>query len=323
MRSMELMVSIVVPVYNAEKYLEDCLISLVDQTYENIEIILVDDGSVDDSGRICDCWAEKDDRIIVYHKKNEGVSATRNFGIQRARGKFLMFVDADDMLVLNTVEYMVKEIIKNNSELVVCKYQSQDYKKNIRESNLRIELLLKEDYLREMMIPEKNIAAFVYNRLYLTQIIMEKNIRFNQNVQVCEDTLFNYEYMKFIKNVVFINNALYFYRINAGSTMFKKEMNPAKLTANIVFDKMLNDTDRLEEKKIIAVGCIAYNVILLMQMYKYKWKNKNDYIIVKKHLKIYPMEFMKSIIKFKYKIGYLVLLCLPIPRYKMVVEKNI
>lgn len=95
------MVSIVVPVYNAEKYLEDCLISLVDQTYENIEIILVDDGSVDDSGRICDCWAEKDDRIIVYHKKNEGVSATRNFGIQRARGKFLMFVDADDMLVLN------------------------------------------------------------------------------------------------------------------------------------------------------------------------------------------------------------------------------
>ena len=149
------MVSIVVPVYNAEKYLEDCLISLVDQTYENIEIILVDDGSVDDSGRICDSWAEKDDRIIVYHKKNEGVSTTRNFGIQRARGKFLMFVDADDMLVLNAVEYMVKEMIKNNSELVVCKYQSQDYKKNIRESNLRIELLLKEDYLREMMIPEK------------------------------------------------------------------------------------------------------------------------------------------------------------------------
>ena len=143
------MVSIVVPVYNAEKYLEDCLISLVDQTYENIEIILVDDGSVDDSGRICDSWAEKDDRIIVYHKKNEGVSTTRNFGIQRARGKFLMFVDADDMLVLNAVEYMVKEMIKNNSELVVCKYQSQDYKKNIRESNLRIELLLKEDYLRE------------------------------------------------------------------------------------------------------------------------------------------------------------------------------
>ena len=282
------MVSIVVPVYNAEKYLEDCLISLVDQTYENIEIILVDDGSVDDSGRICDCWAEKDDRIIVYHKKNEGVSATRNFGIQRARGKFLMFVDADDMLVLNAVEYMVKEIIKNNSELVVCKYQSQDY--------------------------EKNIAAFVYNRLYLTQIIMEKNIRFNQNVQVCEDTLFNYEYMKFIKNVVFINNALYFYRINVGSTMFKKEMNPAKLTANIVFDKMLDDTDSLEEKKIIAVGCIAYNVILLMQMYKYGWKECNDYLIVKNHLKIYPIEFIKSKIRFKYKIGYLILMIMPKPK---------
>ena len=82
------MVSIVVPVYNAEKYLEDCLISLVDQTYENIEIILVDDGSVDDSGRICDCWAEKDDRIIVYHKKNEGVSATRNLVFKELEESF-------------------------------------------------------------------------------------------------------------------------------------------------------------------------------------------------------------------------------------------
>lgn len=143
---------------------------------------------------------------------------------------------------------------------------------------------------------------------------MEKNIRFNQNVQVCEDTLFNYEYMKFIKNVVFINNALYFYRINVGSTMFKKEMNPAKLTVNIVFDKMLDDTDSLEEKKIIAVGCIAYNVILLMQMYKYGWKECNDYLIVKNHLKIYPIEFIKSKIRFKYKIGYLILMIMPKPK---------
>lgn len=308
------MVSIIVPVYNTEKYLEDCLQSLVNQTYDDIEIILVDDGSVDDSAKICDYWSEKDDRIVVYHKKNEGVSTARNFGIQRAKGEFLMFVDADDMLVFNAIEYLVEEMKKKQAELVACKYQSQEYIRNSRKLNLRTEVVSKEDYLREMMIPNRNIAAFVYNRLYLTQTIIEKKIKFNQNVRVCEDTLFNYEYMKAIKKIVFIDNALYFYRINTGSTMFQKKMNPAKLTANTVFDKMLDDTESLEEKKMIAVGCVAYNVILLMQMYKYKWEKRNDYIIVKNHLKIYPMEFMKSIIKFKYKIGYLILLCLPIPR---------
>lgn len=308
------MVSIIVPVYNVEKYLEDCLKSLVNQTYKNIEIILVDDGSVDESGEICDKWAEKDGRIIVYHKKNEGVSATRNFGIQKAKGKFLMFVDADDMLVLNAIECLVEKMVEKNAELVVCKYQSHEYQKWVNKLDLRVKKVSPNVYLQEIMVPDRNIAAFVYNRLYLTQIVRENNIRFNQNVRVCEDTLFNYEYMKQVKQIVFIENALYFYRINVDSTMFQKKMNPAKLTANIVFDKILFDAEKIEDKKIIAVGCIAYNVILLMQMYKYKWKDKNDYKNVKKHLKIYPIEFMKSRIKFKYKIGYLFLLCLPTPR---------
>ena len=185
-------ISIIVPVYNAENYLDECIHSILRQTYSNIELVLVNDGSHDNSHEICERYSQKEN-VKYLLKENGGASSARNAGLDKASGEYIMFVDADEMLVLNAVEYMVKEMIKNNSELVVCKYQSQDYEKNIRESNLRIELLLKEDYLREMMIPEKNIAAFVYNRLYLTQIIMEKNIRFNQNVQVCEDTLFNYE----------------------------------------------------------------------------------------------------------------------------------
>lgn len=105
------MVSIIVPVYNTEKYLKDCLESLVKQTYDKIEIILVDDGSTDSSGKICDKWAKIDDRIHVYHKKNEGVSRARNYGIQRAKGEKLVFIDSDDMLTLNAIECMVEVLL--------------------------------------------------------------------------------------------------------------------------------------------------------------------------------------------------------------------
>lgn len=308
------MVSIIVPVYNTEKYLKDCLESLVKQTYDKIEIILVDDGSTDSSGKICDKWAKIDDRIHVYHKKNEGVSRARNYGIQRAKGEKLVFIDSDDMLTLNAIECMVEVLLKQNVELVACQYQSDKYNKKVEKETLKIEKVSRQSYLEELMIPNKNIAAFVYNRLYLKRIILENDIRFNENVKVCEDTLFNYEYANAINSIAFINNPLYYYRINSDSTMFQKKMNPGKLTANIVFDKILKETVNDDEKKIISIGCIAYNVILLMQMYKYKWKDRDDYVIIKNHLKLYPIEFMKSRIRLKYKIGYLILRIMPKPR---------
>lgn len=225
------MVSIIVPVYNTEKYLKDCLESLVKQTYDKIEIILVDDGSTDSSGKICDKWAKIDDRIHVYHKKNEGVSRARNYGIQRAKGEKLVFIDSDDMLTLNAIECMVEVLLKQNVELVACQYQSDKYNKKVEKETLKIEKVSRQSYLEELMIPNKNIAAFVYNRLYLKRIILENDIRFNENVKVCEDTLFNYEYANAINSIAFINNPLYYYRINSDSTMFQKKMNPGKLTA--------------------------------------------------------------------------------------------
>ena len=114
------LVSIIVPVYNVEKYLPKCVDSLINQTYKNVEIILVDDGSTDQSGNICDTYLEKDNRIVVLHKKNGGLSDARNFGIEHAKGDYYSFVDSDDYLKEQTIEYLVDAAENNDCQISVC-----------------------------------------------------------------------------------------------------------------------------------------------------------------------------------------------------------
>lgn len=114
------LVSIIVPVYNVQQYLERCLKSLVKQTYSNIEIILVDDGSEDASGELCDLWKEKDDRIKVFHKANGGLSDARNYGLHRAGGEYVCFVDSDDWCDIRFVEVMLNTLLETDSDIVEC-----------------------------------------------------------------------------------------------------------------------------------------------------------------------------------------------------------
>lgn len=114
------LISIIVPVYNVEKYINDCIDSLINQTYPNIEILLIDDGSTDNSGHICDVYDKSYKNIFSFHKKNGGLSDARNFGIKNANGNYLMFVDSDDFLDLNVVNDLYKAIIQNDSEIAIC-----------------------------------------------------------------------------------------------------------------------------------------------------------------------------------------------------------
>ena len=109
---MNKLISIIIPVYNVEKYLEDCLNSVVNQTYKNLEIILIDDGSTDNSGKICDLYAKKDNRIVVIHKENAGVSSARNVGLKIAKGLYIGFVDPDDYIAEDMYEILYQNIIK-------------------------------------------------------------------------------------------------------------------------------------------------------------------------------------------------------------------
>ena len=114
------LISIVVPVYNVEKYLDKCVKSIINQTYDNLQIILVDDGSKDNSGKLCDLWEQRDRRIITKHKDNGGLSDARNYGVKFAEGKYVMFVDSDDIISEYIVEYLMKLIYETNSDISIC-----------------------------------------------------------------------------------------------------------------------------------------------------------------------------------------------------------
>ena len=114
------LISIVVPVYNVEKYLDKCVKSIINQTYDYLQIILVDDGSKDNSGKLCDLWEQRDRRIITKHKDNGGLSDARNYGVKFAEGKYVMFVDSDDIISEYIVEYLMKLIYETNSDISIC-----------------------------------------------------------------------------------------------------------------------------------------------------------------------------------------------------------
>ena len=128
------MISVVVPVYNVEKYINDCIDSIINQTYRELEIILVDDGSNDSSGAICDEYAMKDDRIRVIHKKNGGLAEARNKGIDSANGSYLAFIDSDDHINVHMMDILLNNLIKTDSDISVCrfhKYNEGLYRKDM------------------------------------------------------------------------------------------------------------------------------------------------------------------------------------------------
>lgn len=147
------LISIVVPVYNVENYLDRCVKSIIAQVYTNIEIILVDDGSSDNSGKICEKWKEKDKRIIVIHKKNGGLSSARNAGIEIAKGKYIAFVDSDDYISKNMYSELYRVLKQNNSDIAICgrKYVWDNGKRYCRyHYDKRIENYSSKEAIREM-----------------------------------------------------------------------------------------------------------------------------------------------------------------------------
>lgn len=224
-------ISIIVPVYNAGKYLNACLESIKNQTYKEIEVILINDGSTDASLSICQEYSKRDSRFIVVNKDNEGVSETRNRGIKIATGEFIMFLDADDWIEENTCEILYNQIRKNDAEMVFCNYimEYENGRKNVN-FNSETKVITGEEIKKDIILPlieeeDKNLvhtrAAFrgPWGKLFKKSIIDEKKIRFNKELSIGEDFIFNLEYLKYIKKVVIEDEYLYHYRINNQSAL--------------------------------------------------------------------------------------------------------
>lgn len=225
---MEDIVSVIIPVYNTEKYIDRCLESVLNQTYSNIEIILIDDGSKDNSGKLCDSYASIDNRIKVIHKKNQGLGMARNTGIDNCTGKYLMFIDSDDYIELDMIEKLYKSIKKENSDICYCDFNRVQDGKVISEGHLEhLAGLYKGEKINEIIIPniiggapsDKNddiIGWSVCKCLFDTKIA--RKVKFHsEREMISEDIIFQLDYLHNVNRVSVIPNALYNYCINGNS----------------------------------------------------------------------------------------------------------
>lgn len=208
-------ISIIIPVYNAAPYIEQCIRSVMNQTMQEIEIIAVNDGSTDDSAVILNILAETDSRLKVFQRTNHGVSATRNYGLQHATGKYISFCDADDFMDPAMLNELYKAVIDNDADWAICNV------KTIKGSDVETRLNMNDQVLDIAM----RKAGFVYelmrfhydnanwNKLFVASIIRQNHLHFAEDMCIWEDLLFNLQYLHYVNRVAVIAKPLYNYRI--------------------------------------------------------------------------------------------------------------
>lgn len=223
-------ISIIVPVFKVEKYINRCIESLINQTLEDIEIILVDDGSPDNCGLICDEYAKKDNRIRVIHKTNGGLGFARNSGLEIAIGNYIAFVDSDDFVSLNMYEILYNEAEKNNADVCLCGFNrvikddiileySNPMNKGIYTEDAVLKVILANMLGAPPDYPKDDfIGMSSWMGIYSKKIITENNIRFySEREYISEDALFNIDYFSKSKRAAIIPDPLYYYCENAAS----------------------------------------------------------------------------------------------------------
>lgn len=325
-------VSVIIPVYNSEKYLKSCIESIRKQTYTDLEIILVDDGSTDKSGKICDEYMKMDTRIVAIHQENQGVSTARNNGLKAATGKYVRFIDSDDYIGADNIKNMVSAIIENGSDLAV---QNLTFSYKNRRSD---KLYLKskspcvgiDEYLEEMIwgfgITQTNaLYSSSCNKMYRLDLIKNKNIIFNKNMLFNEDSMFNIEYLSMAEKICITSDS-YYYRKDVSHSITSKYYNPIVYTkiynkiykSLIVLFKSRNSYEKNKDKfydfycRVIKLDCrnICDNrEIKLRQKIKYLMKLRDSILIstkindkAKNNILVYLIEkksYLSIIIIFK------------------------
>lgn len=208
--------SVIVPVYKVERYLGRCIASVLAQTFADFELILIDDGSPDESGAICDRFAAEDDQIIVVHQQNRGVSAARNAGLDIARGKYIVFVDSDDAVEENYLECMRGY----DADMVIAgvKNYSAEGIQSCRLLLLQNEYInVSEDLVRRMI--GEHLLDYIWSKRYEREKIQKKGIRFDEQLTLGEDTLFVSQYLCDCDSVQLVSGTSYIYHQYAGSTL--------------------------------------------------------------------------------------------------------
>lgn len=213
------LISVILPIYNVELYLKECIESVIGQSYKNLEIILVDDGSTDQSHYICDEYAKKDRRIKVIHKKNGGLSDARNVGIRASSGSYIALVDSDDLIAQNFIEELYGCCINSNAMIAVCAYSKFSNKDEISISDYQdiTQIVSGRKLIKQIYLGEAGAYGFVaWNKLYCRKLFDSVQYPFGR---IYEDTFTTYKLFLNSDRIVLLNRALYFYRIRPESIM--------------------------------------------------------------------------------------------------------
>ena len=220
-------VSIIIPVYNVKPHIENCLESVCGQTYPNLEILIVDDGSTDGTIEICEEFEKRDQRIRIFHTSNKGVSHARNLGLDKATGEYIKFVDGDDVLPSDSTRIFIKTIEEKNVDFVISNYTKVLAEINIYFNQLdRPGIYSNKEYLRNTLKdPGHHYYGVVWNKFYRRNIIQKNNIRFIEKAYLGEDFIFNLNYLEYVKNVYVIKKHLYYYNCMNGNTLSRYEKN--------------------------------------------------------------------------------------------------
>lgn len=297
------LVSIIVPVYNVERYIERCIESILAQTYKNIELILINDGSDDNSLQICNVFSNRDKRIRVIDKENTGVSSTRNIGIELARGKYLCFIDSDDYIENNYVEMLVGNIHEN--AVTFCGYFVDTYKENGNISS--IPKIYRKENGNEISnnlvyVFHQGFLSVIWNKIYDVSRLRENNIKFDEKLSLGEDLLFNLGYLKTgIEKIQSVDNSLYHYIKRGTESLDNKyrsdflEIQERIFSELIITMELYNVSDK--EKNILKCDFMGAIIVSIDNFYLFNSKDekKLKYVIKKACQSIEKNEIIKKL----------------------------
>lgn len=256
-KSMKGLVSIIVPVYNTEKYLEDCIESLIMQTYEKLQIILVDDGSTDGSGDICDDYSKKDSRIQVIHQNNQGVSTARNAGIQLAKGEYLTFVDSDDTLTSNAMEIALKILHQDQADMVTYGWhiirEDGSVEQACRESRVTMDI---PGAVKEMLMHYSAYGGgYPWNKLWRREVFRDELPVFNSNLYYFEDMEWVVRMLLRIRKIAVCQECLYSYYIRENSiTHLPEKAERREVCYHLSVEKIIEDLSVMPALQTWFVG---------------------------------------------------------------------
>lgn len=324
-------ISVIVPIFNASKSIKKCIESIINQTYKNIEIILINDGSEDNTLEIINDYKEKDERIKVINKANSGVANTRNVGIEIATGQYIMFVDSDDYIDVNYIYEMHNELVKNDSDVAVsgmtsCENNEKKIKKIIYKNescNLQFSEIISE-------IINKLTFCSACKTLIKKELLTNNKIRFDENLKYCEDMIFSFNMLKKATKIRYVNSTGYYYVFSKNSATNKtdiKSINKYCQDNYYAFNYIKNNTqcenylisNRVLTKINIAIKKVIYSDKITYKLFKNEaTKIYNKYLVetgIEKSFNVseinYETKFnlilIKLLLKRNYFIYYLLL----------------